>query len=70
MFMGKPKKIFGIALILIGLALMFLSVFLGIGIAVVGVFFVIFSEDEEYIEPRKDLNRKAGRKQYVNYIFN
>ena len=57
--MPTGKLITGIILIIIGIPLM-INPFLGIACIAIGIMFIVFRNDENKIEQRKDL--KGGKK--------
>jgi len=62
--MSNTKLIIGAILIIIGLAMLFFLVLLGIGLflIIIGLGFVLFGKDENIIEERQDLNKKKANK--------
>ena len=53
----NPKLILGLVLIVVGAVLFLNSAWIGIGLIIVGVLFVIFRKGESIIEERQDLNK-------------
>jgi len=62
--MSKLKIIVGIVFILIGLALLFISldgIIWGIILIIIGIAFIVFRKGEEDIEERQDLNNRKTK---------
>ena len=59
--MGKGAIILGAIIILIGIGFLFVSIISAVIFIIMGLALIIFWNEENKIEQRKDLNKKKGK---------